>query len=211
MKLRTSSRLKVAISVPCPEYIHVEFSKALLEMHTHSRGMADYFVSHAVGSRITVNRNILVRMAQEMKATHLLFLDADMTFPPDTMLRLLAHEKDIVCATYSLRSGDHGRPIGELAPGTTGVADKKGLAEFALVGMGCMLLRMEVFDRLDKPYFAEPRMEGSDEPDGEDIDFCKQVRKAGYQIWCDVALSEQMGHIGRKIYVIDKTRTAPTA
>jgi hypothetical protein len=31
---------------------------------------------------------------------------------------------------------------------------------------------------------------------GEDIFFCQQVQKAGYQIWCDQELSRETAHIG---------------
>ena len=198
-----SGRPRVAISIPSPEYIHVRFYESLLHMHCESIGKIDHMIRHAVGSRITVNRNNLVEKAREAKATHLLFLDADMVFPPDTMQRLLAYKKDIVCATYSKRDGDP-RPIGKLVSGETAVA-RGPLVEFSLVGFGCMLIKMGVFDKLAKPYFAEPQAEGYDQPDGEDIYFCRRVREAGFRIWVDVPLSEKMGHIGSKVYYMEST------
>jgi len=33
---------------------------------------------------------------------------------------------------------------------------------------------------------------------GEDANFCREARRAGYQIWCDMPLSRQMVHIGKQ-------------
>ena len=205
MKLGTARRTRVAISVPSPSYVHIEFVQSLIKTLFHCWGKIDIAVNHAVGSLIPQNRNTLVRMATEAKATHMLFIDADMVFPTDALPRLLAHNKDIVCATYSKRDGDL-RPMGKLASGETAAVKRGGLVEFSLVGFGFMLIKMEVYTKLAMPYFAEIAVGNCEQPDGEDIYFCKRVREAGYQIWCDVGLSEQMGHIGTTVFYM-KTDT----
>src|SRR3990167_9005761 len=48
------------------------------------------------GSVLFLNRRRLVKKAQEMNATHLLFIDTDMVFEPDAVLKLLLHKKDII-------------------------------------------------------------------------------------------------------------------
>ncbi len=66
------------------------------------------------------------------------------------------------------------------------------------------------------PWFAEPpvkMMKQSypelklDQPDdellGEDIYFCIMAKKAGYELWCDMDLSLQVGHIGSTVNYID--------
>jgi hypothetical protein len=203
MKLMSAHSPRIAISIPSPDYVHIQFLQSLMRLQMESSGKVDHMIHHAIGSRITLNRNRLVDMARDAKATHLLFLDADMVFPPDVIPHLLAYKKDIVCATYSKRDSDR-RPIGKLVSGETAVA-KGPLVEFALVGFGCMLIKMETFDKLPKPYFAEPQAEGCDFAEGEDMYFCRRVRAAGYQIWVDVPLSERMGHIGSMVYYMDNT------
>lgn len=52
-------------------------------------------------SLITRARNILTAMFLEDKsATHLMFIDADIEFEPDSIIRMLAMDKDIVAAAY---------------------------------------------------------------------------------------------------------------
>jgi hypothetical protein len=56
-----------------------------------------------------------------------------------------------------------------------------------------------VFDKLAKPYF---RFEVDDKEQivGEDYVFCDRAREAGFRIWCDAALSREIGHIGQSIH-----------
>ena len=52
-------------------------------------------------------RNILTAMFMEdPKATHLMFIDADIEFEPDSILRMLAMNKNIVAAAYSKKTVD---------------------------------------------------------------------------------------------------------
>ena len=50
------------------------------------------------------NRDLLVKAGQESGATHCKWFDDDMRFPKDSILRLLEHDKEIVCANYRFRT-----------------------------------------------------------------------------------------------------------
>lgn len=56
-----------------------------------------------------------------------------------------------------------------------------------ITGGGCMMIRTSIFDKIDGPWF-KPEHEW-----GTDIQLCKQVRKAGFEVWCDTSL--QIGHL----------------
>lgn len=49
---------------------------------------------------------IVAAMLDEPQATHLLFIDADISFPPEQVARLLAADKDMAAATYPVKSID---------------------------------------------------------------------------------------------------------
>src|SRR3990167_5319190 len=56
-----------------------------------------------MGCDIVASRNRIVHVARERGATHLLFVDYDMYFPPHTITRLLKQDKDIIGAAYNFR------------------------------------------------------------------------------------------------------------
>ena len=41
--------------------------------------------------------------AYKEKCTHILFSDDDMEYPPDTLQKLLAHDKDLIGTLYNIR------------------------------------------------------------------------------------------------------------
>jgi hypothetical protein len=74
--------------------------------------------------------------------------------------------------------------------------------------MPMMLIKMHVFEKIERPYFAEPVWPGTDFPEGEDIYFIRRVREAGFQVWCDIDISKTLGHIGSKEYYISTEEKA---
>lgn len=186
----------VALGIPSGDMLHTDFAMALA-MLCQSPG-APIFLLNARSSLVPLGRNQCVAAAQIMKATHLLFLDTDMVFPADTLARLLAHDKDIVGATYSQRMP----PFHPLCVNENGEHAHltRGLARMRLMPTGCLLIRLAVFDALDKPYFR--LAVEAEQLRGEDYHFCESARAAGFEIWCDGDLSKEIGHVGQKIYHI---------
>ena len=61
------------------------------------------------------------------------------------------------------------------------------LIECYHVGMGFMLIKRGVFERITPPFFMDSHFIQNDLErfGGEDVVFCYKVRKAGFQIWVD--------------------------
>ena len=189
----SGSNLLVAIGVPSGDFVHTDFAMGLAMLCMNPG--APVCLLNSRSSLVPLGRNQCVGAAEIVKATHLLFLDTDMVFPPDTLVRLLKHDKDIVGASYARR-------VPPFHPLTVDEAGEhkhitSGLQRVRLLPTGCMLLRMNVFQKLSKPYF-NLATEG-DQLRGEDYFFCQQARMRGFDIWCDGDLSVQLGHIGQKI------------
>jgi len=57
------------------------------------------------------------------------------------------------------------------------------------IGDGCMMIKTEIFDKIEKPWFhfEKSRMQGNDTIGdvGEDFFFCRKVRAAGFKILAD--------------------------
>lgn len=196
----------VAICMPTQDQVHASFAMDLAKMVRYTTTIANVRMSLAMckGTVISSSRNLLVRQALEAGATHILWLDADMRFPEDTVARLLAHGEPIVAAYYSTRRPP-AVPTVALANGDYLVLTKesKGLIEIARCGMGVMLTATQVFRDMAKPYFAFGYNRADDSTAGEDVYFCVNARKRGYKVLIDADLSKEVVHLGEYPYAWD--------
>ena len=117
-----------------------------------------------------------------------------MTFPPDTALRLLAHEKDVVAANYVTRVPPN-RPTARKDGQHVSSVDATGLESVDHVGMGVFLMDTSIVPDLPRPRFWY-----STSTETEDVYFCRLLRAAGHDIWIDHDLSKSVGHIGQYTY-----------
>lgn len=144
------------------------------------------------------NRNLAIEEALKYECTHCFFVDDDVVLRPDALLRLLAHDKDIACGLYLMRNYPHlpilfdesyndGRcKFSSLSPG------KKGLVEAVNTGLGCALIKIDVFQRMEKPWIRIGQLEKDHWCD--DIDFFNRARNDyGYKLYVD--LEVQCGHM----------------
>ena len=157
---------------------------------------------------ITRSRNTLVStFLNDTDATHLLFIDADISFAPEQVTRLLAAGKDVVGAMYPLKALDwedaaRRQPLSR---------ETTEAAALHYVGTGMMLIRRRVFEAMIGVYphlqykaiHAYPRVQRTpstqyalfdcliDEDTGlylsEDYAFCQRWRAMGGDIWLDTA------------------------
>lgn len=149
------------------------------------------------GQSPAASRNSIIKSALENDFTHIFFVDDDMIIPPDTLHKLLAHDKDIVSALYLLRSFPHRPAFFDKAydDGKCKFAsltrDKEGLVKGVNCGLGAVLMSTNVFKDLEPPYVRL----GEIEKDGwcDDVGFFNRCRRAGYDIWCD--LNAPCGHM----------------
>ncbi len=226
---------KVCIAWPSPELADYRFHHSLLQFIIQNGIYIQIGITNPVSSRVAVNRNIIVEEARKQEATDIMWIDADSVFPINGLLRLLSHDKEIACATTCRRKGNDRRAIATSFEGYEPEPGRK-LDPLKLVGFPFMLTRMSVFDKLDEyfksiiptedynkllerpPYFAEPPRwmvpdvdTSNDKLVGEDEYFCHYARKAGMEIFCDPALSMEIGHVGSTVYYIDPNQGMQTA
>ena len=153
------------------------------------------------GCYIHWNREHIARQAVENKdITHLLFIDSDMWFEHDAAERLLKRDKDIIGVPYNLRKDpptstmkmhdENGNVLWQEYP--------DGLIKAAAVATGFMLIKTNVFEKIQKPWFFFEANEDGDLVTGEDMWFCFAARKAGFDIWADSTISVK--HIGDKLF-----------
>lgn len=187
---------KVAVCYPSSDMVHADFALALAGLCLAAHPIP-VTVINAKSSIVAEARNNGVEDARQSGAEYLLFLDSDMVFPLTLLHRLLVHRKDIVGALYTKRLPPYDL-LGK-AVASQPVPDANGLVEMARLPTGCMLIRMAVFDALSKPYFYFGINQEQQTLLGEDYAFCDGARLAGFRIWADLNLSQEIGHIGQRI------------
>jgi hypothetical protein len=192
----------VAILVPARDTVMTSFAYDLARaMSFHTATTDDrvlLYTSH--GTLIASQRMELARQALEEKADYLLWLDSDMRFPRETIGHLMLRDKPIVAANYATRRMPV-KPVammdndGEIGRVYT-APDSEGLQPVDYIGMGVMMVKREVFEKVEAPWFAIPYSTIGNHYIGEDVFFCRKAREAGYEVLVDHDLSHQVKHIG---------------
>jgi len=198
----------VCIVVPCQDQCASLFAYDMARLAAFTQLNRPDIKLHFImnkGTLIANQRHTLARLAvKDPSITHILWLDSDMRFPKESLLRLLAHGKPVVAADYARRRPpiwgvafkDGGNLV--ITPGAT------GLIPVQHVGMGLMLTHRSVFEQIEAPWFAigfNPRGDGH--YIGEDVYFCKKLTEAGIEVLVDAALSQETAHLGEFAYTHD--------
>lgn len=131
---------------------------------------------------VDFNRNIIARDALQKNADYMFWLDSDMVVEGDAILRLMEHDKDIVSGLYfKKRDLD---PVMYVRRGDLYASPReweKTIFRVDAVGMGCVLIKSDVFRSIEPPWFVYDVRKNK----GEYIYFCEKAREAGYDIWVD--------------------------
>jgi len=181
----------IVVATPTRGEVLATFTSDLIQLLKYS---PEAQWATCVGSYIPNNRIALVNQA--IGASHILFIDSDMRFPPDTLERLLKHKKDIVGANCRQRTQDQWTATknGKF------VSSSKGLEEVDTLGFGVTLIDMNVFTgklrKLPEPWFAMPYHTQDKKLVGEDVYFCTVAKENGFKIWVDHDLSQEVKHTG---------------
>jgi GT2 family glycosyltransferase len=136
-----------------------------------------------------LGQDMIVKFAQHMKPrpTHILFVDYDVVPRPNTLKRLVEHNRDIISGVYPIsRKCKIEWCVSKEDPFKAVQIDELPNNPFKAktIANGIMLVKTEVFDRLKWPYWRSEFQVG-DLLTGADIYFCKKAREAGYDLWVD--------------------------
>ncbi len=192
MANKSDIRKKVVIALPVMDDIRSKTAFSL--MHTiNNKNDFDIDIRMRIGCDIIGSRTGLVREALNTKgATHMLFVDHDMYFPPTALASLVASNKDIIGASYNFRR-EPPEPV-ELP-----LEKEHGeLFQCHVVGTGFMLVKLSVFEKIPEPWFQFGRDDQGELKYGEDSWFCRMAREHGFEVWADSTLGVR--HLGEKAF-----------
>ena len=193
---------KILIAVPSMDSVAAQFAQALSMLNKVGKCL----VSFNIGSLIYNSRNDLAKQALSFECSHILWLDSDMVFPPETLTYLLSKMEstgaDMISGLYFRRVAPFS-PVAfgklEIENGKASWEDFKGdltgVYEVAGVGFGCVLQKTDMLLEMAAKYgtFFDPVANV-----GEDLAFCWRARQLGYRIMLDTDL--KLGHVGHTVF-----------
>lgn len=201
-----NKQVKVLVGIPTLGEIKTQTTASLIQY----LGMKQHqsVIVFREDSQLHTARNSFVWDAVSHKADYVMMIDSDVVFPPHAIDHLIAEDKDIISGLY----------YGRIAPFPV-VKDfvdgnirnprnvsPQVITEVGAVGGGFLLIKMDVFKKLEPPffYFGFPQEFGLNEISGPqkdidpDVTFCLKARKAGFKVFVDSHF--ELGHVGKRIY-----------
>jgi len=184
--------MKLFIGIPCSDLgRYRDFDNCLQKLIKPD----DTITHYQPGASIAKNRNIIIRLAMQSNCTHILFLDDDMVFDTDLIVRLISHDVDVVTAHCLIRYPPfqsvlidgfdlaNNLIVHNLLPG------ESGLIKIWASGLACTLINCKILEK-----FSEYTSIGFLHHDelSEDISFYMRLHEAGYDSYCD--LNCHVGH-----------------
>jgi len=204
MSEKTDYKPRITVCIPMRGSNPSFFTYDLVNMYAHTAvafapDTADLGILTVEGTYIHTNRNDLAEQALKAGCDYILWLDDDMRFPKDTLLRLLRRRKKIIGANYPTRKAPFVPVAIASIEGRTKhmpKSDEDPLTPVEAIGFGVALTHTEVFNSIRYPWFENNRDRENDRWVGEDVDFCMKAREAGYEVFVDNELSAEVAHIG---------------
>lgn len=215
--------MKILIAVPTYETIYPDTYQSIYDL---DRGGHELHFAFVRGYDCAAARNKIAQKALDMNVDYVLMVDNDVVLPNNALTNMLEDVKD-VCLGYYAHRGVNNNYTGHMS--ACRLYDSSGKAYFHYPieseytaaemfdmresgitklkihggGMGCALIRTEVFRRLSYPWFAWINYNNAHRGTlSEDLYFCEACRKADIQIYTDVRVG--CGHMFRYVQWPDK-------
>ncbi len=210
---------EVSIAMPIAQMVEPKVLQSSLAMVNHSatHGIEIRHIGITERALIDDARNTLTETFLKSPTEWLFWMDSDMTFPEDTLVKLfkVAEDKNakMVTGIYYQRKGmnypvlwSRGEELEE-AGTKTGLhsprsavnkyvgtfifphPDKKEPFKVHAAGFGCVLVHRSVFEVMPRPWFKFIKGECS-----EDFYFFVNAAELGFELWAEPTID--LGHIG---------------
>ena len=145
---------------------------------------------------------------------YILWIDSDMVFEPEDLFKLIDHDKDVISGMYKMSDDVNFATVENMDEeffeqwmhypflNQKTIDQKEGkLFKADYTGMGFMLVKYGVFEKMKYPYFYPRKQEwpqyGWEEFVWDDVEFCLRVKEAGFDVWVDPGV--RLGHEKTKI------------
>lgn len=194
--------MKILWAVPCMDQVPAPFCQSLAQLQK----IGECYLAMQMGSLIYTSRNTLATMAIQQEMDYVLWLDSDMVFDPDTLVRMMdtlqKNDLDILSGLYFRRTAPYSPVLFDKLEVRhdatcswsefTSIPDH--LFEVGGCGFGCVLMKVDPFIDVQARFGNMFAPIGNT---GEDLAFCWRARECGYKVMCDPSIL--CGHVGYTI------------
>ncbi len=207
-----------SIAVPVAQVVEPRVLQSMMALCAHSVKHGIDIRNVGVTERVMIDdaRNMLVETFLKSSTEWLFWMDSDMTFPEDTLVKLFkvveAKNAKMVSGVYYQRKGvnypvlwsrgdelEDGKITGLMSPrsGTNKYVGtfifphpyKKEPFKAHAAGFGCVLVHRSVFEVMPRPWFQFLKGICS-----EDFYFFVNAKELGFDLWIEPTID--LGHIG---------------
>lgn len=188
--------INIAVGIPTNwDFLPIKFFQGFVGMDLPRHSVI-------VGNRGRIDdlrNSIIHKVLEDGSFTHILFLDTDHYFPPSTVKKLISHNKKIVSGLSFRRCFPYDPVIFkydqfEMVYNNIEDWNVNKLIEVDAVGGACLLVDVEVFERMGTEKWFEFHVNEHGGMTSEDIYFCKKAKGVGYKIYCDTSCENK--HLG---------------
>lgn len=206
---------KIFIATPAYEgKVAVTYASALADtrLYLALNGIESMVRMYVAGALLVTARNELVKAFLETDATHMLCIDADIAWLPESVKKLIDCNEDFVGALYPARGKRSYVFRGVYGNEKQMTYSDKHLLEMECIPAGFMLLKRCVLEKMIAHFpelYYEPLVPTQSDQKGyalfstelwdgkfwgEDFVFCHRARQAGFKIWIDPKIA--LDHAG---------------
>ena len=190
--LDLNRKKRILIAIPTARYIEMETFKSIYDLEIPDGYEVDF--KYSFGYRVDQVRNLIAHWVVQ-GYDYLFSVDGDISFPSNTLQKLLSHNKDLVSGMYIQRiAGTHALEIytanqyGGVNRAEYKDLPKDSLHEIASCGFGCVLVKAEVFRAVGHPQFEYHVALDHKNTVSEDVDFCAKARAKGFKLYADTSV-----------------------
>lgn len=216
-ELKNQKSLNIFVAVPMNRPIEFRTFESFIRLANLS-GVHNYMFGFTQNSLVYDARETLVDQFLKSECDAIMFIDSDMVFHPKSVEILSYHNKPFITAKAFKRVAPYQpcfyNKVEILEDGQiyleSPVEYPQGLMRIQGAGLACALIKREVFEKIEKPYFFPTQNLG------EDLSFCLKLKNAKIEMFVDLAL--QFGHLTQeiileehfqRIYQSEKARNNP--
>ena len=211
--LSTQLKPSVYIAMPCYDSVKINTMLSIIKLIQQlAKSGIQVGIQTMKSPLIHQARNYLTSVFLTTQYQYLLFVDSDVEFEPEAVIKMLVAKKNIICTPYRVKAPDLSKQIY-----TVEFKDPKniiilagGLVEIEAGPTGLMLIDRKVFEKIIKNHHdlkiinkATPDAGKSHEfyynffdfgfnegyAMGEDISFCKLARSNGFKLYANIESS----------------------